>query len=468
MRYLLLLLLSVFQLSALPAFVNATSGPDSVTTVVAVAQNVSAGNLLFVGSRAGSTNCTGLTATISDTAGNTFILIGYFTSYTSPSSVCDGLWYVKNTIAAAADVTTIVWSSVQSDCTLNILQFSGLDTVAPLDSVAVNQILNGSGTTATSSQFSTVVADEAICVFAEWRGSGTISAGTGFTQATNSSGVSGAAYKIASTLQTNATTTMTNTASAANGIAVVTFKVAPVTAGTVTYVTSTPSSAPNNNYVTSFTTTASKTTTGNLLSVFVRMDRFSSGGAAQTCTSVISSITDTASNTYAQVGAVSTNNAGVNAGECIVAFIAKNITGNAANILTVNMPTALRSWAVVSTEVSGLNTGNPFDATANASSTSANTLTTSAFTTKTTNQILLEAGCQSGSITYTPGSGYQIPAGATVASSTLSVGYKVVSTVQTAATATMGFSATDRSGLLLITLSQTDPTGKVRHRAISQ
>ncbi len=479
MRTILLALALCLPSHAAIAFVNASAGGPSTTTISTSAQNVAAGNLLYVFSRGGGTSCDGVTASISDTAGNTFNLVGYLTSYTA--GACQAVWYAKNTLANATDVVTVVWSTAQIFSTISTQQFSGLDLTIPLDAVACTKLTNVAGTVATSGKFSTVAANEVIIAGGEWRTTGnTFTAGSGYTipsGATDGSSIGTSEYKIVSATQSDVTASLTSSNSIVNGLFVVTFKQATVTAGTPTYVQSV-----NNKQLTTYTTSsaspAMSTTTGNLILAWVRMDAVLNGGTAQSCTGLVSSVTDTASNSYTLIGTVNFHSLAnpTTENECMYAYIAKNITGNSANVVTAASGSALRAWCMVIQEFSGLSANAPFDQTASATSTSASSLTSGAFTTTTANQVIVAAGSQGHvGILFTSGTGYQIPVGGVNYSTvpnpdngSLGVENKFVSSTQTGATASMTFDTSDRAGLLVVTLSQTDIATTVRHRAISQ
>lgn len=110
-------------MSANLAFVDdvelAASG--SSTTIVLPAQNVAAGNLLVLGLRwegGGVSDAT--TASISDTAGNTWQLVGYLSPGGGSETERIGLFY---TLAAAAHATNVVTATLsasrsfrQADC----------------------------------------------------------------------------------------------------------------------------------------------------------------------------------------------------------------------------------------------------------------------------------------------------------------------------------------------------------------
>lgn len=118
------------------------------------------------------------------------------------------------------------------------------------------------------------------------------------------------------------------------------------------------------------------TTTGNLIAVAVRVAPSTS----------VSGITDTAGNTYTGL-----TDWGSTTSQGTQFWYAKNITGNAANIITVNYA-APQATAVFVWEISGADTTSPLDAQAGFFTASAvATITSSAFSTTTANEIILAA-----------------------------------------------------------------------------
>ena len=463
MRSLLILALLYCQQAAAQSFVQAAAG-DGTTTVAAGALNTTTGNLLYVFSRAGNSDCRGLSGAVTNTAGNTYILIAIFTSQWLSGGVCDGVWYAKNITGNVANVVSITWSTAQPFSTLSIQEWSGLDTSLPLDAVAVTQTNNVTNTVFTSGAFSTVQANEVIIAAAEWRATAnTFTAGAGFTlpaAGTDGLGISASEYKIVSSIQSNVTAAMTATNNVVGGLVVVTFRKALVPVGAINFVQANIN-INSGTYVTSATTAAAKTTTGNLLALFIKVDRFDVGAVAHACSGLISSVVDTASDSFTQVGTIVTaDNVGSTAGACLYWYVAPNITGNAANVITVSSATALRRWSLSFSEWNNLRTTTPFNQTASATSTGATSLTTGAFTTTSPAEVILMGGTLiTQNVLFTAGTSYQIPAGSTVQTdnpngenSDATVQWKIVSTIQSGATASMSFDSSNVCGVLLISL----------------
>jgi hypothetical protein len=119
-------------------------------------------------------------------------------------------------------------------------------------------------------------------------------------------------------------------------------------------------------------------TTGNALFVGVRW--FDVGGSIN-----ISSITDTAGNTYVQVGGGKVSGA---SNEQLDIWYALNITGNASNIVTVNMGSSVQFWGVVVEQWSGIATSSADDGVHATDDTTGTTLTSTAFSTSQANTVV--------------------------------------------------------------------------------
>lgn len=171
-------------------------------------------------------------------------------------------------------------------------------------------------------------------------------------------------------------------------------------------------------------------TTGNLLVVNVRINN----GATAT-------VADTAGNVYTGLTQISPASV---AGSRF--FYARNIKGNASNVITVTYG-ANQASAVFVWEISGAHKSTPFDKEASATTAgAATTLTTSAFTTTTANEIILCAA-QIGqvNITFTAGAGYALDSASTgypVAAGARFAGtqHQIVSSIQTGVTASISWS----------------------------
>jgi hypothetical protein len=143
---------------------------------------------------------------------------------------------------------------------------------------------------------------------------------------------------------------------------------------------------------------------------------------------------DTAMNTYTALGQkASPGNLGN-----IFEFYAKNITGNAANVVTCTISSSTTNLNISVTQYSGIDTTSPIDATfASGAADSATTATTGNLSTATADTVLI-SGCQvyNFGAAYTADSGYTIPSGATSSNGWVTTQYKIVSATQTNVTVT--------------------------------
>jgi hypothetical protein len=141
-------------------------------------------------------------------------------------------------------------------------------------------------------------------------------------------------------------------------------------------------------------TAAQNHTTGNLLVVGVKWE----GGGI-----TVNSVTDTAGNTYTPLTA--RNNGGGD--PSFQAFYAKNITGNASNILTATFSNSSPNFTwIAAFQYSGCDTSAPFDQENFGSGTSTSG-TTGSITTTLADEVLVSFTALAGGVTsFTPGSGY--------------------------------------------------------------
>lgn len=148
------------------ALVNSTSnsGSGSSTTIDATAANHTTGNLLVVIARNGGT--TGATHSITDTAGNTYIQLN--TTLANNGLGNASFWYAKNITGNASNVVRCTYSTGCTFRGIIVVQYSGLDTTAPLDAnpTPINTNANHAGET--SNTFSTTQADEVIIAAAAY------------------------------------------------------------------------------------------------------------------------------------------------------------------------------------------------------------------------------------------------------------------------------------------------------------
>lgn len=189
------------------AFVNSARGGSVLggqTAYTIAAMNVTAGNLIVVGIRSAYNRHTSVT----DTAGNTY--------YAVPNPAGNAkLWYAKNVKGHASNVITVHFSPADDYVECIAAQYSGIDTVDPLDANA-NGVVTGS-TTITSGAFTTKYKDELIICALDVEGSGTTwTAGAGYTLRENNPDYTIIFQeKIVSTIQTGVTASASNNAAAA-------------------------------------------------------------------------------------------------------------------------------------------------------------------------------------------------------------------------------------------------------------
>lgn len=156
----------------MPTLVQKTSkdaGTVSSTTL-AFASNNTAGNLLYATVRLSALT----TCTITDSVGNTWNEVAHQDG-TEPSRLF--VFYVKNCGAGANTLT--ITAGASNAMRLCIAEYSGLDTVSPLDKSAV--ATNAFGTAVSVGPITTAAAGELITVAWGTSGSSVATAGSGYT-----------------------------------------------------------------------------------------------------------------------------------------------------------------------------------------------------------------------------------------------------------------------------------------------
>jgi len=193
----------------------------SGTTLAAGALSVTTGNALavFVGYLA-ATN----TATVADTAGNTFTL----------GAACNedgnehGIWFwAANVTGNASDVVTVTFGLSQGHREITVFQFSGASTSAPKDFNGACGTNNSITPTATSAAFTTTAANEVLLAGVQGgTNSNTFTAGAGYTLGTAIGGVAGGRteFKSVSAIQTGVTASMTFGTNTAWAVTILTIK----------------------------------------------------------------------------------------------------------------------------------------------------------------------------------------------------------------------------------------------------
>jgi chitodextrinase len=162
-----------------PSFVQvAAAVPQSAQTSVAVkyAQAQTKGNLNVV--VVGWNDATAAVSTVTDTAGNTYLLAVGPTAY--PGTLSQSIYYAANIAAAAAGANsvTVKFGTAAGNPDIRILEYGGIATSGALDTVAA---ASGSGATSDSGPLTTSGASE-LLVAANMVSNTTNGPGAGFTQ----------------------------------------------------------------------------------------------------------------------------------------------------------------------------------------------------------------------------------------------------------------------------------------------
>jgi hypothetical protein len=126
---------------------------------------INSGNLLIAIAAIPSSG--GTVLTVADTAGNTYtraaIAVASATSTTE-------IWYAKNSIANASGSITMTWGTAASNVAVHALQYSGINTLAPLD-VAGSAV--GTSAAANSGTITTTgLQDELLISAVRWAAAG--------------------------------------------------------------------------------------------------------------------------------------------------------------------------------------------------------------------------------------------------------------------------------------------------------
>ena len=183
---------------------------------------------------------------------------------------------------------------------------------------------------------------------------------------------------------------------------------------------------------------ATSHTTGNLLYVTVMMDTYCGGRTV--------SVSDTASNSYTQIGTV------LDSGfTCQAQFYAKNITGNANNVVAATWSLESAHLAISVLQFSGVDSASPLDASATGTATSATLVTSGTFSTATANQVLVAGGASYDySRTWTADTGYTIPSGASTEYAVSTAQYQIVSSTQNNVTADLTVSSSSAALSIMV------------------
>ncbi len=204
----------------------------------------------------------------------------------------------------------------------------------------------------------------------------------------------------------------------------------------------------NENSGVSATTIATSGTThtaGNLLAVGCS---WNVSGADPTIT-----VTNTAGDTFTQVDKFQDGFTLIGT----ATFYAKNIIGNASDVVTCTLSSARTTPGISVLEFSRLNASSPLDQHVTGNTDTTSTVTSGSFTTTSAAEVIVAFGCAYTELnpqTWTAGSGYTIPTNG-ASSFGASVGeYKIVSTTQTGVTSSLSWSVSNFMNIGVMTFKQ--------------
>jgi hypothetical protein len=187
----------------------------------------------------------------------------------------------------------------------------------------------------------------------------------------------------------------------------------------IAFVNAVSASDVTGSYFSSFAAPAASHTTGNCLAVF----------CTHTRNSVNYGVTDSAGNTFTKMTTYSRNN-------YAEWFYAKNITGGASNVVTINFTSSNSDFpSIIVFQFSGVDTTAPADADVGSGSFINSPVTTPSYTTAQADEVILVGVNTNIANGYTAGTGYTIPTNGTSPGTWSSAEYQIVSAIQTAQTA---------------------------------
>ncbi len=188
------------------------------------------------------------------------------------------------------------------------------------------------------------------------------------------------------------------------------------------------------------TTGAVATTKGNINAVGVRI-----GGGCATETAVV---TDTAGNTYYEIGRATTFQT-----DCVRGFLAFDIVANASNVVTVTFGGAQTFSYITALEFSGVDKATPRDPTTQIDTGGGFTVDSTPFSTFYSDEVMVffpQIRGITGS--WTPPAGYTVPSGATPTDNVITGAYHIYSATQTALNVTFTNSASSQMSMVGIGL----------------
>jgi hypothetical protein len=166
------------------AYVNSATGVDNSgtagTTISTSSFAATAGNLIFVIVKHGSDFTS--TATVTDTAGNTYTAIGSLQA-NSPNLGASQVFYAHNITGNAGNVVTATLQNACAYREIAVVQYSGIATSNPLGSSPTPVVQTASVSSGTSNTFSTTQANELVIAAVNTYGGETYTAGSAGTHA---------------------------------------------------------------------------------------------------------------------------------------------------------------------------------------------------------------------------------------------------------------------------------------------
>lgn len=451
---------------------QATTGTTGSTLALAYASNNTQNDLLIVVAETLDSS----TLSIADSVGNSYTPISSSIVFDF-GAIRQSAYYAVAKSSGANTVTLTDNGGSGNSKILHIYEYSGIAAISPLDQATSTTTLSCSGNCITTAAVTTTQANELL--FAAGGPSGSLggntagSAGNGYSYTIRTdtglgTDVSGEDVIVSSTYAYSATINF-GAPQGYGGLIMGTFKAASTAAppahrgltienakvciGGCTVINPIPAfvnaTSGSGYYLTSFNATINATT-GNLLYVVVDDNVSGSGCSISTVT-----ISDNASpaNTYTQIRQVSQTY------DCITEFYAKNITGSASLQITANLSVA-KAATMSAMQFSGLDTGNPLDATSTGTGAGA-TLTSGSFSTTNANEVIIAgASDYMGPSSWTAGSAGSasmgIPSNVTKttgnATGNSTAEYAIVSSLQNSITASITRGGTpDQGGITVAT-----------------
>jgi hypothetical protein len=132
------------------AFVQSVTATEitGTGTYTTGAITTSTGNLIVVSAVDDSSSAAGTVTSITDSKANTYTKIGTAQESNTTGQTVLSMWYAKNIVGGASHTFTVNYNSATSNNnSVAVQEFSGIDTVAPLDQTTKNK---GAGTAVSS------------------------------------------------------------------------------------------------------------------------------------------------------------------------------------------------------------------------------------------------------------------------------------------------------------------------------